>query len=148
MKTYRFTLERILNIRKYRELEWELLLAAASGKCIALQNELSDLGSERRRILLERFTFSHGDAGVLAGTELYLRRLAEQTKKKRRQLEERERERDEIRGHYLTASKERKVLDKLKEKRAAAHYRQGLMEEVKMIDDTTNATSARLRVGE
>ena len=146
MRQYRFNLERILSIRKHRELEWELKLAAATGKCIALQNDLAGIDAERRRTLFTRFELAQGNVGLLAVSELYLRRLGNDQRKKQSQLAERERERDEIRAGYLTASKERKVLDKLKERREIEHHRKGLLEEVGVIDDMN--ASARSRPAE
>lgn len=139
MKKYRFTLERVLRLRKHHELEWELKLAAAAGRCVALQNELKELASERGRTLSTRFAVADGGTDYLFRSELYLRRIAQTTEKKRRLLTQRERERDEVRDQYLVASRDRKVLDRLKEKREEQHYREGLLEEISDTDDLTSA---------
>ncbi len=143
MKKYRFTLERVLRLRKHHELEWELKLAVAAGRCIALQNELKELASERGKTLSTRFALAGGSVDFLLRSELYLRRIAQTSEKKARLLSERERERDEVRDQYLIASRDRKVLDRLKEKREEQHYREGLLEEISNSDDLTNARSAQ-----
>lgn len=143
MTKYRFSLERVLRLRKHHELEWELKLAAATGRCTALQNELSAIGHERGQTLATRFGLAGGDANQLFRTELYLRRLSQSAETKRKQLEQRERERAEVRDQYLLASRERKVLDRLKDKRAEQHYRKELREEVKAVDDLTSGRVGR-----
>jgi len=44
-----------------------------------------------------------------------------------------------VRDQYLVASRDRKVLDRLKEKREEQHYREGLLEEISDTDDLTSA---------
>ena len=48
-----------------------------------------------------------------------------------------------MRKEYLEASKERKVLDKLKERQEGEFYREQLREEVKGMDDISNAMYIR-----
>jgi len=143
VKKYRFTLERVLRLRKHHELEWELKLAAAAGRCVALQNELKELASERGRTLSTRFALSGGSTDFLFRSELYLRRIAQTTDRKTRLLSQRERERDEVRDQYLIASRDRKVLDRLKERREEQHHREGLLEEISETDDLTGARGAQ-----
>ncbi len=143
MKRYRFDLERVLKLRQYREREWELKLAEASGACLALSGEIESRQSERRRILATRFELAGGDVNVLASSERYLKRLGEEERRKREELARSEAKRDEVRERYLVASRERKVLDRLKEKRSARYYRLADAEEIAMIDDVNNAIAAR-----
>ena len=50
---------------------------------------------------------------------------------------------EEARSAFLEASKERKVLDKLKEKRQKEYRKQMFVEETKILDDISGGTSAR-----
>ena len=59
------------------------------------------------------------------------------------QLIEKEKVRDAIRAGYLEASRARKVLDRLKEKRAQAYHREQLEDEVKLLDDLGSSNAAR-----
>lgn len=142
MKQYRFRLDRLLTIRKYRELEWELKLAAATGECVRLANEIQEMDGERRSTLAQRYRGGGLDMDYLAAAELYMRKIDARTAADRSALVERERERDEVRAGYLEASKERKVLDRLRDRRAAADRREQLIEEIGEVDDITGSVAA------
>ena len=79
----------------------------------------------------------------LFAAELYMRRLSARSVTDARLLVEKEKVRDAVRIEYLAASRDRKVLDKLKERRADAHRRLELVEETKMLDDISGGTAAR-----
>ncbi len=143
MKKYRFDLERVLRLRRHRELDWELKLAVAAGRCVALQKDLIELEDERGKTLATRFALAGGSTDYLFRSELYLRRLAQTNERTRRLLSQREQERDEVRDQYLLASRDRKVLDRLKEKREAQHYREELLNEISESDDLTSARGSR-----
>jgi flagellar export protein FliJ len=66
--------------------------------------------------------------------------------RKRATLVERRVELERVRGKYLEAAKDRKVLDKLKERQQGDYYEHQKDEEFKSIDDmnTSGATRARL----
>jgi flagellar biosynthesis chaperone FliJ len=53
------------------------------------------------------------------------------------------RELEEVRGRYLEAARERKVLDRLKDRRAGEYYEHQRDEEYKAIDDLNTASSLR-----
>ena len=57
-------------------------------------------------------------------------------------LEEKRKEMEKVRARYLEASKERKVLDKLKERRAQEYYDQQRDEEFKTVDDLNTSAAA------
>lgn len=67
------------------------------------------------------------------------RRIAELA----RELAVRQVERDETREKYLESSRAKKVLEKLKERRAGEHYRESLAHEAAIIDDIATAQSVR-----
>lgn len=142
MRQYQFRLERLLSIRKYRELEWELKLATVTGECVRLEGEIAELDRARRTTLATRFAGRGLDMNYLAASELYMRRIDARTTSDLRDLETKERERDEVRESYLTASRERKVLDRLKERRAVAYRREKLKEETFQVDDMSGSSAA------
>ena len=79
----------------------------------------------------------------MAGRELYVQRLAAERERKTVELAVRTREMEEVRARYLEAARDRKVLDKLKERRAGEYYERQRDEEYKTIDDLN--TAARVR---
>jgi flagellar FliJ protein len=79
----------------------------------------------------------------MAGRERYVQRLAAERERKQAELMVRRREMEEVRGHYLAAARDRKVLDKLKERRAGEYYERQRDEEYKTIDDLNTAAQTR-----
>ena len=63
-------------------------------------------------------------------------------------LVEKRREMEKVRLKYLEASKERKVLDKLKERRSGEYYDRQRDEEFKTLDDLNSSASAARGVRE
>jgi flagellar FliJ protein len=148
MKRFVFDLEKVLDLRKYREQEAKIALGRAVGELAAIENQLKELALLRSRAAGEylppsgldvlaqdgpvQFTFS---ADYYRNYEYYIRRLDH---KKEELLEAAARAQlklEKERAAYLEASRERKVLDKLKEKRAAEYRRLLFAEETKALDD-------------
>ena len=115
MRAFRFKLERILALRKYREREWEIKLAGATGECVQLRRDIED--REARKAGALNYAPDHT-------THLYMARLQQEADRKAKELIEAEKRREEVQTEYLVASRDRKVLDKLKEKRSGAYLKE------------------------
>ena len=83
----------------------------------------------------------------MAGRELYVQRLAAERARKTAELAVRTREMEEVRARYLEAARDRKVLDKLKDRRAGDYYERQRDEEYKTIDDLNTARTPLRRSG-
>jgi flagellar FliJ protein len=135
MKRYSFRLERLLALRAYKERMWEMKLAEATGKCVRLENLIRDLREES----LEYAGFS--SEGLLYSTEdiiareSFRGRLAREILAACGSLEKARAEREEVNRSYLAASRERKVLDKLKERKAEEYYEEERRREGKIMDE-------------
>jgi flagellar FliJ protein len=141
MKRFQFSLENILSLRKHEEREWELKLAAASGECSRLRLAIRDALRDKN-IVLE--TAEGGDdTYALQTRSLYIRRLDFQMFQWRKLLEEKERIRLKIQKDYLEASRKRKVLDRLREKRSNEYTREMRKKETKVLDDLSSSAAAR-----
>jgi len=70
-------------------------------------------------------------------------RLTQEIEKKSAELKSCRRKREEIQAEYLKCSRDRKVLDNLKEKRMAEYMRAQKIEEVKQVDDINTGRAAR-----
>lgn len=141
MRRFHFRLDKILAIRKHREREAEIVLAEITGICLALRN-----GIEERKT--EMALFRGVDAGSLdlrwlQARELYRRRLTREIEDLSMQLSEREKERSEKTLLYLAASRDRKVLEKLKERKEREYYAVQAAEEIKVIDDISGGMEIR-----
>jgi len=135
MKRFSFRLEKILEIRKYHEREWELKLAEITGTCMRIEGEIRYLLSERSEAFQKRHLSLERDISYLLYSELYMQRLQQSADRLSRDLREKEKILEEVRDQYREASKQRKILEKLKEKRQKENYKKQRDEEIKAIDD-------------
>lgn len=144
MRRFRFRLEQLLKLRQYREQEWELRLAQATGMCLNIRNRIHEIDEFIHKAigsLLQPNSLS--DYGYRISSELYMSRLREERKNKEEELIQREKEREEVQKKYLEHSKKRKVLEKLKEKQEEEYYAFMKKEECKTIDDINNGIFTR-----
>jgi flagellar FliJ protein len=139
MRRFQFRLERFLELRRWKEREWELALARVQGECLLLENRIEDITAEIGASRLVDYAWGRTiDVESMARRELYLQRLARERERTREKLVHRRRELEKVRLKYLEASRERKILDKLKERRAAEYYEKQIDEEFRTIDDINN----------
>lgn len=142
MKRFRFSLDKLLELRQYYEREAELALAKAMGELQEIQNRLQKLAEERAAAAQERFKPGRTVAQIQA-TDMYILRL---DKTKEALLEAAARAElivAEKRQAFIDASRDRKVLDKLKEKRHKEYKYQLSLEEIKTVDDISSGSRAR-----
>jgi len=144
MRSFRFKLEKLLDIRKYREREWELKLAEATGKVMVINRGIEDVVREKARVFRERRYASGPDmAYMMTLASLYMERLSSELSDLSVKLEEAELKRREVREGYLAASRERKSLDTLKDKRSREFYKEQEAAEMKAVDDINTASFIR-----
>ena len=140
MKKFHFRLEKLLTIRKHAEELKEIELGKKVSVCLALENKISD----RKRMRKEAF-FSNVpgslDYEMLKGN--YIFRLEKEIDNFSSKLKKAETEKAKALNEFLEASKQRKILDKLKERKESEYYKLQLLEEVMMSDDTAAASAGR-----
>jgi len=142
MRRFQFRLERFLDLRRWKEREWELALAKILGECLLLENRIREIGTEIGASRLAVFTVgARVDIEAMTRRELYVQRLARERERTQVTLTEKRKEMEKVRARYLEASKERKVLDKLKERRAEEYYDRQRDEEFKTVDDLNTAAA-------
>ncbi|MDR1444745.1 MAG: flagellar export protein FliJ [Treponema sp.] len=148
MTRFHFPLEKVLELREHREQETEIALGRAIGELVNIENRIKETASLIIKARDERRNPGPDLPGGLADLyryhEFYIRRL-EQTKEKLLQEAAEARIKvEEARELFLEASRERKVLDKLKEKRAGEYRKTMLAAETKMLDGLNSARYARV----
>ena len=149
MRKFRFSLQRLLDIRRHREKEWEWKLAAATGACVLTRDQIESRRRDELRTLKERGLFTHVvDINDLYSRDMYQQRMLVEIHSLTAILAENEAKRQAVQTRYVTASQKRKALDKLRERREADHRKQQRREESKDLDDINNGSGARSRVGE
>ncbi|MGO9310683.1 MAG: flagellar export protein FliJ [Spirochaetia bacterium] len=144
MRRFQFRLERLLDIRRWKEREWELALAKVLGECLLLENRITEIGVEIGASRLAVFTDgARVDVEAMSRRELYVQRLAAERERATKALVEKRREMEKVRARYQEASRERKVLDKFKDRRAEEYHDRQLDEEFKSVDDMNTAAAVR-----
>ena len=134
MKPFSFSLEKVLNLRKYREDEAKIELGRAVGILAALESNIRAVAEERVRAAAAQFSPGNG-AVEIQQYMVYLLRLDNTKERLLKEAAMAELKVEEARNVFLEASREKKVMDKLKEKREKEHKKTILAEETKNLDD-------------
>ncbi|HSV55617.1 MAG TPA: flagellar export protein FliJ, partial [Magnetospirillaceae bacterium] len=138
VKRFRFRLEKALEVREYRERQAEMKLAAAAGKCARLELALAENARAAWDAAQERFARCRDLSGMQA-SELYSRRLAAERERTMRTMALAEAERETVRQGYIEASRDAKLLSKLRERSETDYYRWANREETKEMDDLSRS---------
>ena len=143
MKPFTFGLQKVLNLRKHYEDEAKIELGRAVSVLADIESKLRVLAAERARAAAAQFSPGNS-AAMIQQYMYYLVRLdnIEETLLKDKFLAEQKVE--EAREVFLEASRERKVLDKLKEKRQKEYHKDKIDEDTKVLDDISSGTIARI----
>jgi flagellar FliJ protein len=138
MKRFHFTLQKALDLRAYRERDAEIELGRAVKHLTELTDRLKTLAGERSRAAAGRFAPANS-AGDMIAWERYITRLDAQKEELLKEAAAAELTVNEKRGAYLEASRNRKVLDKLRDRRFGEYRALARSEEVKTADDAAAA---------
>ena len=143
MRKFMFSLQRLLSLREYTEKEWETKLGEITSRCNGFRRDI------RKREELHSNILGNRKPGTsleeLQVSELFMLRMRDEVSNLRQELEIAETRRDEVQQKYLEASRERKVLTRLKERQEAEYYREQVKEEMKLIDDINTSAAVRKR---
>jgi flagellar FliJ protein len=142
VRAFHFSLEKVLELKAYREQETEIELGRAIGDLSRIENNIKTVAEDRHRAAAERFSPNNNALQIL-NYDNYIIRLDQ---KRDALLEEAARAElvvEEKRNRYLEASRERKVLDKLREKREKEYRKKMFAEETKALDDISGGVLAR-----
>jgi flagellar FliJ protein len=146
LKRFKFDLEKVLELRSYREREMKIDLGRAMGALTEIEHKSTALAKERLRAADERFS-PRRSAAEMHSYDLYILRLDKTRDRLLEAAAQAELKLAEARERYLEASRDRKVLDKVKERRYAEYRKAALAGEVKVLDDISGGAPARANVG-
>ena len=133
MRRFKFNLEEVMQLRKFREEECELALAQAAAALNMIENEIMETAVKRHNAASNRFA----DVGEMISWENYILWLDRQTQKLMEQAAQAELVVEEKRAAYLEASKDLKALEKLKEKQQKEYRKDTLNLQMAEVDDIT-----------
>jgi flagellar FliJ protein len=144
MRRFKFRLEKFLELRRWKEREREIALAKVLGEVLLLERRIEEIAGLISGSLFGQFLRENlVDVEAMSRRELYVQRLAREREAKRAALVAKRRELEEVRRLFLEASKERKVLDKLRERQETEYYERAIDEEYKTVDDMNTAAASR-----
>jgi len=142
VKRFRFDLQKLLELRAYAERDAEQNLARALGEAGGIQERIRAIARERVDIAAERFKGGRSVAEIKS-VDLYLLRLDRTKEALLDAAVKAELKVAQLREVYIEASRERRVLDKLREKRFSEYRKNSAREEIKALDDLSSGTRAR-----
>ena len=134
MKPFVFGLEKVLDLREYHEDEAKIELGRAIGILADLENRIFAIAEERTRAAAGQFS-PRNTSIQIQQYMCYLIRLDNTKDWLLKEAALAEQKVEEARETFLEASRERNVLDKLKEKRQKEYRKEILTEETKTLDD-------------
>lgn len=140
-RRFRFRLERLIELRRYREREWEMKLAKVNGECLHIERKIAETQTREA----ESIALSGKEESILTfrmALENYIKRLEYERADLRAELSEKRAELEDIMAKYLEAAKKRKVLEKLEQRKADDYYRAQKKEDIKLL----NEISTRSRI--
>jgi flagellar FliJ protein len=142
MKRFKFGLAKVLELRQYREQEAKNELGKAIGILTAIENEITvneEKHVDATRQRFESINTSGEGNNILMQWDNYILRLEREAEFLAEQAEQAEQVVEEKRNLYLEASRELKVIEKLKEKRQKEYRKEMFAAETKELDDIFRA---------
>ena len=135
MKKFTFRLQKVLQLRKFREEECKIELGQAISSLNMIENEIKATAVKRHNAVSNRFN----DINEIGTWDIYILRLDQETERLMEKAAQAEIVVEEKRAQYLEASKDLKALEKLKEKRGKEHRKETADLQMTEIDDLTAA---------
>jgi flagellar FliJ protein len=133
MKRFRFSLQKLLDLREFRERQAEIALGKAISEREKLTAELEETGAAKARAGHQ--ILQHLDVSEMMTVQLYIQRLEQRTELLLEQIAQVELVIEQRRTEMEEAMKNRKVLTKLYEKKAALYKKHVGQTEAAVLDD-------------
>jgi len=130
MKRFNFSLQKILQVRKYREEECKIELGRAIGVLTEIENKIMTVASSRRLAALERFSATDD----MLAWDNYILRLDQECERLTVDAAKAQLVVEEKRKIYLEASQQLKAMEKLKEKKEKEYRKEVFAAETLELD--------------
>jgi flagellar FliJ protein len=142
MKRFQFSLETLLSLRKEREQECEIALAAAAGELAKIERRIEEARSSGDRA----FSTEMSTLDDFRARDLLWMKSVKDCKSLEKPRQEAAGKMNEARKKYNRAHSERTALDKLREKRMEQWKFKVKQEEIKRLDETAKGADVRKRL--
>jgi len=156
MKRFNFALEKVLELRKYSEQEAKVELGRAIGVLTEIENNIKRNAAIHSQAVMERFSGMYaisddasgegGNSGDIVSGALsmlswdnYILRLEQEAERLEEEKARAQLVVEEKRDIYIEASRELKVMEKLREKRQKEYREEMFAAETRERDDTWRA---------
>ncbi|HEY8497541.1 MAG TPA: hypothetical protein VIK98_11000 [Limnochordales bacterium] len=147
MRRFRFSLQRVLDVKRIVEEQRRLAVAQAQVAVAACARLLHQAEAERQSAMAADFTAGEVlDPAVQTVAWNHRTVLYDRTVNLQAELADRQRVLDQARAVLLNAVKERRALERVAEKRRAAHELAMARLEQKLLDDLAGTRAARGQV--
>jgi flagellar FliJ protein len=136
VKRFSFNLEKVLELRQYREQEAKNELGRAISILNTIENNIKQNALVHSRAVQERFTGINADGALsMLAWDNYILRLEQEAQRLMEEAARAELVVEEKRNQYLEASRELKVMEKLREKREKEYRKEVFAAETRELDD-------------
>jgi len=133
MKRFKFNLEKVLQLRKFKEDECKMALGQAISALNLIENDIKTTALKRHNAAGNRFT----DTLEMIFWDNYINRLDQEAEKLAEKAAQAEIVVEQKRALYLEAQKELKAIEKLKEKQQKEYRKETLNYEMDQVDELT-----------
>jgi len=133
MKRFAFNLEKILQIREFKEEECKLALGLAISALNKIENEIKITALMKHNALNERFK----DTDEAQSWDVYILRLDQEAEKLAEQAAKAQLVVEEKRAVYLEALKDLRAIENIKEKQQKAYRKEMLNAQMNEVDELT-----------
>ncbi len=137
MKRFLFSLEKLHNLRKFKERESEIALGKANASLESIQRQLDETAEKRVRASRERRPAM--EISELLAIEHYITRLDKRAEILFEEKAAAELIVEQRRKVYIDAHRERQIMDKLSEKKFTEWKKESLSAEAAFLDDIINS---------
>lgn len=142
MKRFHFNLEKALKLREHREKETKIDLGRAVGALTRIEQAINATTEERSAAAAERFSTGFSVSDILT-FDHYVQRLDATKAQLSLEAEKASARVEDARSVYLEASRDRKALSNVKERREKEYHKDMLAEETKVLDDISSGSKSR-----
>ena len=140
MKRFHFRLEKLLEVREYKEKIAKFELAEKTGKCTVIEIELKKNAKKLDLAIRDRFKKGRTLNDYFI-SELYVKRITQESERLLSDLAKAEMEKEKARQTYLEKSRDKEVLEKLMEKRQKEYYMKANRTETVFLDEIAQNTN-------
>jgi flagellar FliJ protein len=139
MKRFTFRLEKVLQLRKFKENECKLILGQAISVLNKIENDIKITATRHHTAVEQRFVIP----ADMVSWDAYILRLEQEAERLAQRAAQAELVVEEKRALYIEAQKDLKAIEKLKEKRQKEYRKDMMNYQMTEVDDTTSARYGR-----